>query len=450
MEKEEKTLEEEIKVVSEKFLNDSNGKIIQVVSHFDTDGITSATIMIQTLRKLDRPFILKIVKNLDEEAIKSISKSSERVTIFLDLASNSLHHILNHELNNVFIIDHHQVTQEIPEEISMINPELKQKQKISSSGLTYLFCRELTNGKNDIKELAKLAILGMIGDTMEKDIGKLNNEILDDGNIKRKRGLLIYPATRPLNRVLELSSDPYIPGVTGDMKGVIELLREVGLNPKGGNYKSLMELDDDEMKNLITGVLLRNPKTKSESIIGDIFLIKIFNKLEDAREISAKINACSRSNESSLALQLCLEIPKANKEVETIYAKYKQEIVAALKFAAENEKIEGRGFVIFNAQDNIRDTMIGTIASILSNSHLYSEGTAIIALSYNNDKIKVSARNVGKVGRNVREILQNVVTEVGGEVGGHEFAAGCNILKKNEALFLDLLQKQMEMEIIKI
>jgi RecJ-like exonuclease len=445
MEKKGENLEEEIERVVNKFLEKSVSSEIQVISHFDTDGITSATIMTQTLKKLERPFSLRIVKNLDEEIIKNLPK--DKITIFLDLASNSINHIVKYNLKDVFIIDHHQIIQEIPEEISMINPELSNRQKISSSGLTYLFCRHLDK---DAKDLAKLAILGMIGDMMEKEIGKLNNEILEDGNIQRKRGLLIYPATRPINRVLELSSNPYIPGVTGNLKGVQELLREVGLNPIDGNYKSLMELDDEEMGKLITGVLLRNPKTKSESIIGDIFLIKFFSKLEDAREISAKINACSRSNESSLAVQLCMEVPSANKKVETIYAKYKQEIVSALKFALESKKIEGRGFVILNAENNIRDTMIGTIASIISNSNLYEEGTSIITMAYNGDKIKVSARNVGRVGRNVREILQNVMNIVKGEVGGHEFAAGCNLSRKDESGFLELLKKELELEVIKI
>ncbi len=447
MEKGEKNLEEQIRKEAEKFLGLSQELDIQIVSHFDTDGITSATIMTQTLKRINRTFTIKIVKNLDEDVIKKMSKSDNKITIFLDLASNSINHIINHKLKNVFIIDHHQVIQEIPDEIAIVNPELHEKQKISSSGLTYLFCRHLDK---EAKNLAKLAILGMIGDMMEKEIGKLNNEILDDGNIKRKRGLLIYPATRPINRVLELSSNPYILGVTGNSLGVLELLREVGLNPVNGNYKSLMELEDDEMGRLVTAVLLRNPKTKSDSIIGDIFLIKFFSKLEDAREISAKINACSRSNEPYLAIQLCMEVPEANKKVESIYAKYKQEMVTSIKFALESKKMEGRGFVILNAEDKIRDTMIGTIASILSNSHLYEEGTAIIALAYNGNKIKVSARNVGKTGRNVREILQNVINVTGGEVGGHEFAAGCNITKKEEEKFLELLKKEFELEIIKI
>ncbi len=445
MEKEENYLEIEIKLIVEKFLEISKDKEIQIISHFDTDGITSATIMIQTLKKLDKKFSLTIVKRLEKEFIYNLPKN--KLTLFLDLASGSLNHIINAKLKDVFIIDHHEIIQKVPEEINIINPELNEKQKISSSGLTYLFCKEI-NPKN--KEFAKLAILGMIGDSMEKNIDKLNNEILNDGEIKRKRGLLIYPSTRPLNRTLEYCSSPYISGVTGDTKGVLELLREIGLNPINGKYKSLIELDEKEMTKLVTAIMLRNSKVKNKEMIGDIFLIKLFNKLEDAREISAMINACSKLGESGLAIQFCMENTKAKKRAESMYVKYKQFLISGLKFVSETEKIQGKGFVIINAKNKIKDTIIGTIASILSNSSLYEEGTIIITMAYYNDKIKVSARSVGRNIRNIREILSDIIEKIGGEVGGHEFAAGCMITQEKEKEFIDCLKKNLEIEVIKV
>ena len=308
MEKEGRTLELEIKSAAEKFIDKIDREII-IISHFDTDGITSATIMLQTLKKLDKRFSVKIVKRLEDKTIYELPK--DKLILFLDLASNSLDQIAESGIKDVFIIDHHEVIQEIPENVTIVNPELNGKEKISSSGLTYLFCKEISS---EVKDLAKLAILGMIGDLMEKNIDKLNNEILNDSEIKRKRGLLIYPSTRPINKVLEYCSDPYIPGITGNSEGVLELLREAGLlNQNSKRYKSLIELDDEEMSKLVTLIMLRNPNVKNKSIIGDIFLIKLFNKLEDARELSAIINACSRLEESSLAIQFCMEIPQAKK-----------------------------------------------------------------------------------------------------------------------------------------
>jgi len=440
-----KNLESEIEIIADKFLESSLTKDIFILSHFDTDGITSATIFLQTLKKLDRRFSLKIVKRLEEEDISSLPK--DKIIVFLDLASGSLNYIVNANLKEVFIIDHHELIQDVPESINMINPHLNGKEELSSSSLTYLFCKRLTE---ESKDLAKLAILGMIGDSMEKSIDKLNNFIINDGEIKRKRGLLIYPATRPLNRALEYCSDPYIPGITGDAKGVMEMLREVGLSPTGGKYKSLIELNEDEMSKLVTSIVLKNPRVRNKEIVGDIFLIKLFNKLEDARELSAMINACSRLGESETAIQFCMESQKAKKRAELIHAKYKQFIISGLKSAAEAERVEGNGFVIINAKEKILDTMTGTIASILSNSSLYEEGTVITTMAYYADKIKVSSRGVGKCSRNIREILNEVIVRIGGEVGGHEAAAGCMITRDKEEEFMSLLKKSFEIELVKI
>jgi single-stranded DNA-specific DHH superfamily exonuclease len=116
----------------------------------------------------------------------------------------------------------------------------------------------------------------------------------------------------------------------------------------------------------------------------------------------------------------------------------------------ELEKIEDKNYLIINAQDKIKDTIIGTVASILSNSRDHQEGKAIIALAYNEDKIKVSARMVGKSGRNIREVLNSVVEITGGEVGGHPAAAGCLIEKINESNFIKELKKKLDIELVKI
>ncbi len=445
MEKRDNLLKEQIEFVAKKFLEITKEREIQLISHFDTDGITSATIMIQTLRKLDKKFTVKIIKSLEEDFVYTLPK--EKIILFLDLASGSLDYIKKAQLEDIFIIDHHEITKEIPNNIYIINPEIHDKQKISCSCLTYLFCKQLSN---DIKEIAKLAILGMIGDNLDKGIDRLNNGILTDGEVKRKRGVLIYPSTRPLNRTLEYCSNPYIPNVTGNVKGVLELLREIGLNPSGGKYKSLLELTEEEMTKLVTAILLRNPKSKDSEIIGDIFLIKLFNKIEDARELSAMINACSRLGRSDIAIQLCMESPKVKKQAESIHVKYKQFIISGLKFVSETEKISGNGFVIINAQDKIKDTMIGTIASILSNSALYEEGTVITTMAYYENKIKVSSRCVGRNGKNIREILSSVIDKIGGQVGGHQHAAGCILKREQEEDFINTLKKHLEIEMIKI
>jgi RecJ-like exonuclease len=445
MKKENIALAEKISQVSQKFLEETKGKEIVLISHFDTDGITSAAIMMRCLQNLDRKFSVRIIKSLEKPFIDSLPKN--KIVLFLDLSSGSMEHIKNANLARVFVIDHHELSAEIPENLEIVNPQLHDKEKISSAGLVYLFCKEIDP---ESKKSAKLAVLGMIGDLMEKEIDKMNNGILEDGDIKKKRGILIYPSTRPINRALEYCSNPYIPGVTGNPVGVVELLRESGIEPTRGQYKSLLEVTEEEMKRLVTSIMLRSPKA-GEEIIGDIFLIKIFNKLEDAREMSAMVNACSRLGQSGTALRLCLESPGAKKEAEEIHMRYKQHLISGLDYVSKMDKIVGKGIMVINAQDKIKDTIIGTIASILSNSSVYEKGTVIVTMAYYEDKVKVSARVCGRSGgRNLKEMLEKVINEVGGEVGGHEFAAGCIIEQQNETKFIETLMKAFEIELVKV
>lgn len=435
---------EEIKKTIEKLDYLSKTKQIKVISHYDTDGITSAAIFSRALQRWNKKFSIEIVKGLDEEYVKSLPE--DKILIFLDLASGSLHY-LSEKKTEIFIFDHHELIGEIPKNITMINPHLFKEENISGAGICYLFAKTLSNQNID---LATLATVGMVGDQLEKELGKTYNSILNDADVQIKKGLLLYPATRPLDKVLEYSSSLYIPGVSGSFSGTLGLLKDAGLEKKQV-YPSLAELTEEQMANLITAIILRRIGGADEDkIIGNLYLIKFFNKLEDAREISALINACSRMGYSQIALGFCLGNKESKKQAEKIYIEYKQNIAAAMRFINETDKIEGKNYTIINAQDKIKDTIIGTTASIMSHSPLYPEGNVIIAMAYNEDKIKVSARLVGKRGRNVREVLTQATIPLNGEVGGHPEAAGCLISKEHEIQFTKTLQNILEVEWINV
>ncbi len=440
------SLNERINQVAEEFLKIPKEKEIQIISHFDTDGITSAAILVKALKRLDRKFSIRIVKNLTEEIISGMDKN--KIAFFSDLASNSLEHLAKFR-EKVFILDHHEIPspEKILENIFIANPQLhEKKEEISSSGMCYAFAKALSEENLD---LASLAIVGMIGDSIE-NLDALNNEITKDAEIVIKRGVPLYPSTRPLNMVLEFSSEPFIPTVTGNREGVLEFLREIGFERQDGKYKSLMELTEDEMTKLVTSILLRRMEKNNENLIGNIYLVKHFNQLEDAREMSARINAASRQGEPYAAILYCLGEQNSKKKIERLHAKYKQMIIAGLKLVQNIEQIKGRGYSIINARSEINDTIISVVTTILSKSSLYPEGTVLIAMTYTEDeKVKVSARTV-RSGRNVREILGRVVTEIGGEFGGHKYAAGCTFPLDKEEEFTNRIKKDLEIELVKI
>tara|TARA_Y100000310_G_C20679233_1_gene814923 strand:- start:480 stop:1799 length:1320 start_codon:yes stop_codon:yes gene_type:complete len=431
---------EKIKSAIESLDSLSKQKPIKVISHFDTDGISSAAIFSRTLSRWGKNFSLEIVKSLTKEYIESLPNT--HILIFLDLASNSLSY-LSKKNTKVFILDHHTISQQIPENVTMINSP-QETENVCSAAVCYLFAKTLSPHN---KDLATLGVLGMVGDNHEKNVGSMYTQIIADSETLIKKGLLLYPSTRPLDKALEYSSQPYIPGVTGSYTGCVTLLRDAKINKESGSFKSLHELSEEEMRNLVTAIMLRSPKTKSpENMIGNLYLVKFFNKLEDARELSALINACSRMGSPEISLGFCLGNKAFKQKAEKIYIKYKQQLVSALKYTSQMEKISGSSYQIMNAKDNIKDTIIGTVASIISHSNTYDEGTIIIALAYNQDKIKVSARLSGKSGPNVHEVLHKVVSPLGGEVGGHPAAAGCLIPKEKEEPFLSELIKTLEIK----
>lgn len=431
-------LQDDIQLAIKKLLSLPSNKPIKVISHFDTDGITSAAIMARALERINKRFSLLPVKNLEGSIIQSLPE--DHILIFVDLASNSLNY-LKEKKTEVFIFDHHEIIQEIPSNVIMVNPMKNKEEPISGAGVCYLFAKALAKSNRD---LASLAVIGMVGDMLEKNLGKTYDEILKDAESPIRKGLLIYPATRSLEKALEYSSNPYIPGVSGSFKGAIEILKEANIPKLNGRYKSLMELTEDEMSSLITAVMLRCMNQPNENIIGNLYVIKFFNKQEDAREISALINACSRMDSPLTALGLCLGNRTCKEEAEKIYIEYKQHLISALRFIESTEKISGNSYAIINTRDNVKDTIIGTVTSILSHSPVYTEGTILIGLAYSQDKIKVSARLAGRNGRNVRDVLNQVVVPLGGEVGGHPNAAGCLISKDQEELFIQELKKVLE------
>ena len=54
----------------------SKEKPIKVISHFDTDGITSAAIFARALHRWEKEFSIEIVKNLEESIIKELPEET--------------------------------------------------------------------------------------------------------------------------------------------------------------------------------------------------------------------------------------------------------------------------------------------------------------------------------------------------------------------------------------
>ena len=418
---------------------------VRILTHHDTDGITAGAILMRALQRADRRFKISILKQLDNDSVDSLLKEDNRIIFLLDFGSQVASRFKGCN-SRVFILDHHHMRkeEEIPENVTLINPllqDLEESERISASALSYLFAKEMRDVNVD---LACLAVIGMIGDFREAKSSSVGREILKDAkDVTIKRSLLFFPATRPLHKALEFGSNIFIPGVTGSSEGALNLLKEAKISLKEGeSYRTLLDLDSEETARLTALITIKS----NEDITGNIYLVKVFNHLEDSRELSALINGCGRMGHGYTALEMCLGSKKAKAVAEEIHSEYKHRLITGLKWIASNDKIEDENCMIINAGSNVKDTLIATLMSIISFSFVYPSGKVLVGMAdTKNDKVKVSARICGhpEDGIGLHELMDSAAYQIGGEGGGCRNAAGALIPKEKVGDFISIVQKEI-------
>jgi len=442
---------------------------IRIISHLDADGITACAIIAKALNSENKNYVVSIVKQLDEKNIKIFSEEEYNYFIFTDLGSGQIKQIKEFfKGKTVFILDHHEPLREnLPENIMEVNPHLNGYNgglDISGAGVVYFVAKHM-NPANE--QLAHLAVIGAIGDVQENNgFHSLNKEILETakkhGFIEVKKGLKFFGSqTRPLYKVLEYSTDVFIPGITGNENNAINFLVELGINPrfetyrKGSNgWKRLVDLNDDEIARLISGIVMKRVSEEiPEDVLGYNYIIKkeeIGTPFRDAKEYSTLLNSCGRMNKASLGIGVCLNDEVSRKKALGTLMAYKREIVNSIKWFEQarisNGNVhEGKNYVIINAKDKIRPTMIGTLASIIAKRDFYQPGTSIVSMAYDEDTIKISMRIVGKNESDLREDINKILIIMGyGVSGGHCNAAGALIPKEKEEEFIAAVKKYFE------
>jgi len=455
---------EDIKKTVDEFKKIDKKEIIRVISHLDADGISAASLMVKCLNNENRKYSISIIQQIKKEVLEQLARESYKYFIFTDIGSGAITDI--EELfkeKTVFILDHHEPekTELKSKNIFFVNPHkfgIDGGKEVSGAGVTYLFASQLDK---KMEEFAHVAIIGAIGDMQEHNgFKKINNEILQTaikkGKIKVIRGLRLFGAqTKPLHKVLEYCTDPFIPGVTGSESGAIQFLQQIGINPKNGNgWKKIMHLTEEEMKNLVTGVILTRLGEKNpEDVLGNVYLLREEDHespTKDAKEFSTLLNACGRLDKASLGIGACLGDEKIKKRAISLMADYKKEIINSLKWYDKNKDsgpiTRGNGYMIINAQDQIRSTLVGTLASILSKSHNAKEKFIMSMAQLADGTTKVSIRMCGMdESIDLKQIIVDIIEGMPNcESGGHANAAGALIPTDMEGKFIEKAKLVLE------
>ncbi len=435
---------------------------IHIVSHIDADGLTSAAIICTALDRMGIDYSARFVKQLDDTIIADLANQDHSLVIFTDLGSGMLDSIQSHGINAI-VSDHHQPRGEMQ---NHLNPHLfgaNGSYELSGSGTTYI----LASALGDNRDLADLAIVGAMGDLQHMKKGYLtgiNRLILEEGAnsnvLKFEKDITLFgKQTRPVFKLLQFASDPYIPGLTGSEDACIEFLHKQGIRFSGDErWRRWIDFEQGEKQKVVSALVqyclnAGLPPYKIERLIGEVYtLLKEGEgtEMRDASEYSTLLNATARYDHADIGLAVCMgDRGDAYEQARKLLAEHRKNLVEGLMFVKEQGLTKLTNLQYFDAGSSIRETIVGIIAG-MSTSITSDRSLPIIAFADTDGGVKVSARGTQDLirkGLNLSEAMSKISAEVGGAGGGHDIAAGATIPIVAKDEFIRKLDEMIGMQI---
>lgn len=448
---------------------------VEVFCHIDTDGITGGSIVSEALERAGIEHRVNFLRRLDEEALRKIKNSNPPLAWFVDFGAGQLH--LMEGLRAV-ITDHHIPTKaeisrhrrgditayaESSTEIFMLNPHEHGlgSDSVSGAGCAYLLAREMSKMNED---LAAIAVVGAVGDVQDREHRRLegvNREIVHDGQaaevLNVQTDLRFFGReTRPLHKLLEYASDPFLPRLSGNEEASIAFCLELGVELKSEErWRAWRDLGISE-KRLLLSELVRLMLSRGFSyrevhrLIGEVYILSKETEgtpLRDAKEFATLVNACGRYDQAEVAYRVCRgDREEWLKKAMSLLRNHRETIVESLGFISEIGIARMENLQYFHAADKIRDTVVGIAAGMaLSNSEA-DRDLPLIAFAVAEDGIKVSARASKELvdrGLDLSEIMRIASQSLGGQGGGHKIAAGATIPPGSEEEFLGIVNRMV-------
>ncbi len=444
-----------------------NSRELVVVSHYDADGLTAGAIATLILDRLGVEYKIHPVKKLDEKTVKDLANEGEMFW-FVDLGSGQLDTIESIIGGDYLVCDHHETISTVSIRGIHINAHelgFDGSTEISGAGVTYLLGKFI-DPKN--VDLSAIAIVGAVGD-MQDSTGKLvgkNREILSDGVssgvITVLTDLRLFGRyTRPLIQFLSYSSDPVIPGLTGNDSGCARFLSDLGIPVKRGDkWLTYMDLSHEERKRLVSGLYvyaLSNGLDEDtiKTMFGEVYELSKESKesyTRDAKDFATLLNACGRHGEMITGIMVARGDREGyyDKAVQ-ILQRHKRAIHDAIKWALANGLDTFDEMYVLDGRGKIEDSIIGIVAGMLYNAGAVPRDKPIIALASDEDgNIKISGRgnwDLIRRGLHLGNAMKSLATELGGAGGGHNIAAGATISPEKKDEFLDKLSKELKRQL---
>jgi len=452
-----------------------NSSVVAIASHIDADGISAGAIAKLTLDRIGIGSSVQFFKKLDDQALASLKERHADLIWFTDLGSGSASKI---EGTTAVITDHHAPEaaaqsqrnrgQALLSDFSsfvQVNPHLhgvSGASELSGAGSTFLAAYAMDTRNAD---LAILAVLGAVGDLQDQRMRQLEGINRTIMNLAQEGGLLeavqdiryFGRETRPLHKLLEFSSDPFLPRISGNGEGAMGLLLELGIELKDGDtWRSWSDLTKMEKDSILTALRdhLSSMKRRPEVIdrlVGEVYIFSKEKKgspVRDAKEFATLLNACGRHGKAEVGLAICTGDRAAGLEEGLVLLRdHRSAISKALTWAKGSGIIRMKNIQFFDAGDEIEDTIVGTVAGMLLGSEGADRTAPMVAFAESTEysdspQTKASARGTQDLvsrGMDLSAAMRTAAEGVGGVGGGHNIAAGATIPADKRDEFLAAL-----------
>lgn len=451
-------------IIKNKLEEDS---LFTVISHNDSDGLSSASIMGSTLARAYARFKVRVVEELRDDVIDQISAGKPDVVIFADIGSGYLE-LIDSKLDckKAIILDHHPPDGQATEKITQMNPHqfgIDGATQISAAGVCYLVSRAVAETN---KDLSTLGIVGALGDMQDKNDKRtlagfnevLVNDAVSSGSAKVDSDLVIYGReTRPIFRSLAYTTSPYLPNLSGREDNCLTLLSTAGIPIKDGDrFRTVSDLSQDEKQKLLNAIMAYLagqgfPSSVVLNLVGTVYTFvnePTGGPTRDAREFSALLNACGRTDKPSVGVGVGLGDRKtALEEANEVVAIYRKTLAGYVEWLTKSPDAIQKFKVIWaiRGENQIQESMTGSFSSIISSAGNLSVDNAIIVLTKSkNGGIKLSARappKLLKMGMDLGAALNLTAKKYSGFGGGHNVAAGAHIKVEDPTPFLQELDQ---------
>ena len=413
---------------------------IQVYTHYDADGLSSAGIIANMLLRAGKEFQITTFKTLNAENLRIILDCDSDCVLIADLGASYIKE-LDESDKEIIVLDHHTVRDEATR-IAYANPHLYGVDgMVGACGATMSFLLSVTMDERNW-DLVQIAFGGIVGDKQHLNgLTGFNTYLLDEGVkrgfIKVMQGSMI--PSGPLVDSLFSCTDPYIKGITGNRENILRMLKDADI-PEESSFITLTEDEKRRLSSMIAVKLTQQGVTSE--VMRELTKTRYYlmGWSMDAESFTELMDACGRLLFQGLGVSICLGDRDALVEAMGIRDEYNKDILNSTLELDEKGLVQREHIQYFDSSESGYSGVIAGIAM----RYFADPNKPTIAMNSSETKVKISSRGTNSLldkGLDLSTAMYESCKAVGGEGGGHRIASGGSFDCGREEEFIDVVDK---------